>query len=83
MTGTFVGPALTGFEGDMSAPMALSALISLLLLCTALTFGLAVIEQDTWPAIWRETRRRWLKLLGILVLIAAITMALTFASDLL
>ena len=64
----------------MNVPHGWLAILSLLYLACILTFVMALNEQDTWPRIWAESRRRWLKLMGILTLIAAITMGLTLLS---
>jgi hypothetical protein len=64
----------------LRVPFALLSAFSLVLLATILTFALALNEQESWPAIWRETRRRWLKLLGVLALIALATQVLTLLS---
>ena len=62
--------------------MLILSLFSVIFLPTVLTFVLALNEQDTWPQIWRETRRRWLKLMGALLLIAVITQGMTLLSSL-
>ena len=67
----------------MSVPHALLQILSLLYLASILPFALSLNEQDTWPGIWRETRRRWLKLMGFLVGIGAATMLLTLVAGLL
>lgn len=67
----------------MPVPHGWLAILSLLYLASILTFVMALNEQDTWPRIWAETRRRWLKLLGILAIIAAITLAMTLLSGML
>lgn len=78
MTGTCAGAVRCGLRGEaMHIPNGPLALFSLILLSTVLTFVLALNEQDSWPAVWRETRRRWLKLMGILAVIALITLAMT------
>jgi hypothetical protein len=61
--------------------MTVLSIFSLLFLPTVLTFVYALNEQDNWPSIWHETRRRWLKLMGALLLIAAITQGLTLISS--
>jgi len=67
----------------MSVPHGWLAILSLLHLASILTFVMALNEQDTWPRIWAETRRRWLKLMGILTIIAAVTMGMTLLSGIL
>ncbi len=61
--------------------LGLLSIFSVLYLGTVLTFSKALVEQESWGGIWRETRRRWLKLMGILIAIALVTQALTFFSQ--
>ncbi len=64
----------------MNVPLALLSGISLVILVTVLTFAMALNEQVAWPEIWRETRRRWVKLILILLAIAAVVELLTVVS---
>jgi succinate dehydrogenase hydrophobic anchor subunit len=64
----------------VNVPLALLSGISLVILVTVLTFAMAVNEQVAWPEIWRETRRRWVKLMLILLAIAAVVELLTVVS---
>ncbi len=64
----------------MNVPLALLSGISLVILVTVLTFAMALNEQVAWPEIWRETRRRWVKLMLILLAIAAVVELLTVVS---
>ncbi len=61
----------------MNVPFGILAALSLLYLGSILTLAMALNEQGRWAAIRRETRRRWLKLFGILAAIALATQLLT------
>jgi hypothetical protein len=58
------------------------SLFSLLYLASVLTFVLSLNEQSTWEGIRRQTIRRWIKLVGALVGIGAVTWGLTTLSSL-
>lgn len=45
------------------------------------TLILGVIEFDQWNAIWRSTLRRWLQLMGALVLLAVVVQTCTFVAQ--
>lgn len=42
------------------------------------TFILGILEFDEWRPIWRSTVRRWLKLIGALVLFALVVQIISW-----
>jgi hypothetical protein len=42
------------------------------------TLVLGILEFDEWRPIWRSTLRRWLKLIGALILIGVVVQLLSF-----
>ena len=47
-------------------------------LALVVTFVLGILEFDEWRPIWRSTVRRWLKLVGALVIFAIIVQVVTW-----
>jgi hypothetical protein len=50
---------------------------SCLYLGLVVTLILGILEFDEWRPIWRSTLRRWLKLIGALVLIGVVVQLLS------
>ena len=50
---------------------------SCLYLGLVVTVVLGILEFDEWKGIWRSTARRWLKLMGALVLIGLVAQLLS------
>jgi len=46
-------------------------------LALVVTLVLGILEFDEWQPIWRSTLRRWLKLIGALVLIGVVVQLLS------